>query len=512
MMPEARQVGNQQLVSRAKQQLTWLLPLVVLLFGLGLRLVDLTDPPFDFHPTRQLRAAIIARGMYYEMLPTADAVVREQASQLRSMLKTYEPQVFERLVALTYLAAGGEHLWIARLYAILFWCLGGWFLFDLARRMVSWIGGLAALAYYLLLPLAVTASRSFQPDPLVTVWILASLWCAYRWHQACTWRWALATGLIAGLTLLIKVTAVFFLAPAVVILVLDMWGLRQALRRWEVWAAAGLAVLIPASYYIAQLGSYSASYFEFWTGSFYNMWVDPSFYVQWLKILDRLFNLALLVAGVVGVAMVPARGVRSALLSMWLGYGVYGLVFPFQIQSHEYYSLMFVPVVALSLAPLGELLVKTLQTRACFWRLVAAAALLVGVGYPTWLTYTGLIGVNYAGEAAAWTKMGQALPAEGQIIALTHDYGVRIGYYGWRFVHLWPGSEEFSMLARRASRSGEEAADFEQLFLAETQNMDYFLVTRFDQLEAQPLLRDRLYSQYPILAQGDGYILFDLEP
>jgi hypothetical protein len=64
----------------------------------------------------------------------------------------------------------------------------------------------------------------------------------------------------------------------------------------------------------------------------------------------------------------------------------------------------------------------------------------------------------------------------------------------------------------RASSSGEETVDFEQLFLTETQNMDYFLVTRFDQLEAQPMLRDRLYAEFPIVAQGNGYILFDLKP
>ena len=511
-MPEAPTTRNLKKSSSIRNQLAWLLPLALLLFGLGLRLVDLTDPPFDFHPTRQLRAAIIARGMYYEMLPSADPVLREQASHLRLILKSYEPQVFERLVALTYLATGGEHLWIARLYAILFWCLGGWFLFDLARRMVSWGGGMVALAYYLLLPLAISASRSFQPDPLVTLWILASVWTAYRWSLVRTWRWGVATGLVAGLTLLIKVTAVFFIAPAITLLVLDMWVLRQALRRWEVWTAAGLIALIPAAYYIAQMGDYSASYFEFWTGSFYNLWLEPSFYIQWLKILDRLFNLALLVAGLIGVAAVTARGPRNALLGMWLGYGVYGMVFPFQIRSHEYYSLMFVPVVALSLAPLGKLLLETLHSKPIFWRLVAVAALLVGVAYPVWTTYTGLVGVNYAGEASAWTKMGQELPPEGQIIALTHDYGVRIGYYGWRFVHLWPGTEEYNMLSMRASSSGEESADFEQQFKAETQDMDYFLVTRFDQLEAQPLLKDRLYGQYPIAAQGDGYILFDLKP
>jgi hypothetical protein len=30
-------------------------------------------------------------------------------------------------------------------------------------------------------------------------------------------------------------------------------------------------------------------------------------------------------------------------------------------------------------------------------------------------------------------------------------------------------------------------------------------------LDAQPLLKDKLYSTYPISQKGDGYIVFDLD-
>ena len=47
----------------------WLgLALLAFLLGLAVRLYDLTDPPLDFHPTRQLHSALIARGMYYQNL------------------------------------------------------------------------------------------------------------------------------------------------------------------------------------------------------------------------------------------------------------------------------------------------------------------------------------------------------------------------------------------------------------------------------------------------------------
>ena len=43
---------------------TFWLVLIMLLAAL-LRLVDLTDEPLELHPTRQFRALIIARAIYY---------------------------------------------------------------------------------------------------------------------------------------------------------------------------------------------------------------------------------------------------------------------------------------------------------------------------------------------------------------------------------------------------------------------------------------------------------------
>ena len=64
----------------------WCILLVLFLAGLGIRLYDLTDLPLDFHPTRQLRSAIIARGIYYEMQPNPDAYRQSAALQAMNSL------------------------------------------------------------------------------------------------------------------------------------------------------------------------------------------------------------------------------------------------------------------------------------------------------------------------------------------------------------------------------------------------------------------------------------------
>ena len=43
--------------------------LVLFVAALTIRLYDLTDPPLDFHPTRQLLSAIKARAIYYRTRP-----------------------------------------------------------------------------------------------------------------------------------------------------------------------------------------------------------------------------------------------------------------------------------------------------------------------------------------------------------------------------------------------------------------------------------------------------------
>ena len=40
--------------------------------------------------------------------------------------------------------------------------------------------------------------------------------------------------------------------------------------------------------------------------------------------------------------------------------------------------------------------------------------------------------------------------------------------------------------------------------------MDYFLVTRIREFTRQKELHECLYNNYPLVAEGEGYLLFDL--
>lgn len=84
---------------------------------------------------------------------------------------------------------------------------------------------------------------TMTPDtPLLFFWV-AALWATARLHATGDGRWWLAVGLLAGLALASKYTAVLFGAGLLLWLAMDP-GARRWFRRWELWAGGVLAALV----------------------------------------------------------------------------------------------------------------------------------------------------------------------------------------------------------------------------------------------------------------------------
>ncbi|KXK13046.1 MAG: hypothetical protein UZ14_CFX002001785 [Chloroflexi bacterium OLB14] len=162
----------------------WFL-LFILLLSLGglLRLIDITDEPLDFQPSRQLRNSLVAREIYYSVLPSATDEQRQLSKSFADSVGKYEPPVIESIVAYSYFLTGGENIAVARVWVTLFWLMAGIALFDLMKRAVSPWSALIALSFYLVLPFSVQASRSFQPDPLMTSAFVIGIYFLYRWSE-----------------------------------------------------------------------------------------------------------------------------------------------------------------------------------------------------------------------------------------------------------------------------------------------------------------------------------------
>ncbi len=497
----------------------WFLTLIILLaLGGLLRLIDITDPPLDFQPSRQLRNSLVARDIYYSLLPSAAEPERELASSFARSVGKYEPPIIESLVALSYFISGGESIVPARVWETLFWLAAGLALFDLARRAISPWAGLVALAYYVILPFSVQASRSFQPDPLMTSAFVAGIYFLYRWSEdltpgpstltgtrpvrrgVTTWKWTVLTGVLLGFATLVKIVIAFFSGAVAIALVLftlkkDFWRSRQ------VWVMAALMILPAFIYYILLTSGRSNEYFFAWTVSLIKLITSTDFYSKWLSFLGSLFGLTVLFLSIVGALIAPAR-LRWLLVSLWVGYLLYGLTLPFQMYTHSYYHIQLIPIVALGLAAAVNPLLEYASALSPARRVSFIAVILVLIGYQSWVARSILIAEDFRHEPAFWEKVGQVIPADANVIGLTQDYGFRLMLWGWRKVNLWPLSTDLSEVQNGNTDVADNFTDL-------TEGREYFLVTAFGQLEKQPDLKEIL-DQYPIAAQGDGYILYDL--
>ena len=482
----------------------WILLFIVFGLGLGIRLYDLFDPPLDFHATRQLHSAIKARGYYYQWATDKPEWQRQIALELGSREETIEPPFMEFITALTYLAAGGETLWIARLYSILFWLIGGIGLFLLSRTLAGIDGAIIAVLYFLALPFGIFASRTFQPDPLMTTLIIFSLWSALRWHRSATWGHAVTAGLLAGLAILSKAVAVFFVGPALAGMILAGLGFRKAIRSHQVWLIGLLAILPYAIYFIyasAIAGFLDQGNYRF----FPHLWIEPAFYLRWIEALRGTVVFEWVIVALLGVWMARQPAQRGLLAGAWIGYGIYSMALPYHTITHSYYQLPVMGLTALGLALAAGAGFSHLHTPEKLTRWFMYGLLLVVTAVNLWNVRVTLVEADYRSEAIFWQRLGEEIGHEVKVVGLTHDYGFRLAYWGWAPSTNWMTSSDYA-LRELAGQNFE----FDPLFEEAIDGKDIFLVTLLNEMAGQPELRNKLYSEYPVTEMPD-YVIFDLQ-
>lgn len=496
--------------------------MILIVVGFGIRLYDLTDLPLDFHPTRQLLSAHKARGMYYQALSESEEWKRRFAIQQWKVRAAVEPEVVERLVAITYRYTG-EKLWVARIYSSAFWILGGVFLYFLARNMVSGEAALAAVAFYLFLPYGLVASRSFQPDPLMVMLIIGFWWAVWQLAETLaikenpptsvkdgkksTWLWAVLAGLMGGLAIYIKFVAAFFVISGGLGALLGRAPIRNLVRRVELWVMIGLGIL-PGTIYLIQ-GVWVQGYLtqQFGGRFFPALLLEPSYYLGWAGMLILVVGALFLILGVLGIFFFQTDRQQRFAMSLWSGYILFGLYFNYHISTHDYYSLPLIPIVALCITPIAGSLLGNLSMIASFpWKRASLYGLLIlGLFLSLWDLRAQLKNVDYRPQAEYWAQIGDLLGRDAQVVALTQDYGMRLAYWGWLAPVTWPYSGDLSYHSSRG-----EDTEFEALFLKLTQGQEYFLVTDFEEIERQPWLQEKLKTGYSLSYQGDEFVVYDL--
>jgi hypothetical protein len=138
-------------------------------------------------------------------------------------------------------------------------------------------------------------------------------------------------------------------------------------------------------------------------------------------------------------------------------------------------------------------------------RLFISAVFVFGAALLVLKSREELVSSDYRYEETYWKKLGETIGHDKKVVALTHDYGYRLSYWGFISPRLW--ETQGDQVVDRLSGSVEKP--FEQQFVEMTDGYDYFLVTLINDFNSQANLHDYLLQHYAY-TEGEGYLLFDL--
>lgn len=478
---------------------TAVLAVLLVVAGAALRLPGLSVPPLD-DPIRQYRSAIIARGYVPELLQGLAPEARQAAEAAASAHPLIEPPLMEHGAAWIYRALGREDLAWARTQSVLAWSLGGLAMFWLALQFVAGPAALAAVAVWTFLPFAIRTSRWFTPDPLMTALMVFAFAATVSYERRPT---VARAGLLAfgvGAALFVKAVSVFFLAPAVLAVVL--LG-HATLRAKAVTIGIAIVAAAPAAWYYATLELHT----EY--GPFPELLRQPVFWRDWAMMIARVVSWPVMVAAPVGM-LVASGPLRRLLIWLLAGYVAFGIVFTHHIHTHDYYSLPLVAIVALALGALVDRIGRQAAPRVQ----VAAAGVVVAV-----CAVMGVLAVMEAqrsertaairAEAARYERIGQIVGHSQRVLSLDETYGLALNYHGYMGTIHWPDSGDLAM----AALTGGRVVTAEERLRAEA--ADFFVSTSRAQFDFQPDLKPALERRHPLL-ERDGepdrwhFVVYDL--
>jgi len=493
-----------QAVKPRKKSLFVFLTILVVLLGACIRLYDLSDAPLDFHPTRQLHSALMARGMYYQRT-SEDSTKALQAVEQWKLEGLIEPPIMEWLTAFGYRLVGAVDLRIPRLIAIAFWLCAAVLLAVTIKDQQDEKAALIGISFFLFYPYGIIASRSFQPETLLVFFLAFFLLALLQWEEKRTWVWAVFAGLLGGLAIFVKTVAVFFIAGMWLGWLLSEKNWKIAFKNTRLWVALVLTVLPYGLYLMYGLWVNTGLAGQFSLRFFPSLWTDIAFYLRWLSNLRRVISIAWLAAGLLGILLMEKKSTRNILLGALLGYILLGFTLPHHISTHDYYHLPLFLFVAFGVSSLFYALWGWIKTKGLIIQIASCLILCALFGVYAMDARSTFNKEDYRPEVLYWEELGALFQPQDKVVALSQDYSYRLTYWGWIIPRNWPNLDDIAL-----RQTAGLDVDLEDYFVDYTYGYDYFLVTDYEELARQPQLAEWLHQNFALVSDASDYSLYDL--
>lgn len=507
----SRNYENQFIVRN--ESMRWLIALILFVTSFGIRVVGVTQIPMNYHPIKQYRAALTARAFYYSQLDDIPGWEKEVAESSLHRIGFLGPPVVDSIAATIYRIFGAEALWIPKLLSSIYWMVGGFFLYAIAHKMMSEDAALVSTSIYLFLPFGVISSQSFQPDPLMIMLMIISIYTIIVQHDHPTIIGLMGMGIISAAAILVKPVSVFIIFGAYFVLQYHKKGLNRNLVLDKDNILFVLFALFPALLYYGYGILNTEALDQQAQKSFIpQLFLQFNFWDGWLKRIRIAVGFTMFLGGMLGVFLYPAGWQKKLLFGLWIGYLAMCFAFNYTISTHDYYHLPLFPIIALSFGSFADILTQNLRQQASHRHLqlgiwgILFLALFLGAG----TSVQALRKLpDYQSEILLAEDVGKAVSHSTRNIFLAPHDGKALMYYGKLSGQYWPywyDIRDEKLWGIKNLLPGERLH-----ILGAGINPEYFIVTDLEELENQSDLKEYLNENFPVAIKDSRFVIYQLE-
>jgi hypothetical protein len=363
-----------------------------------------------------------------------------------------------------------------------------------------------ATVYYLLLPSSILVSRSFQPDALMMLTFIASLFAILKYNEEpSAMKLAMAAG-VTGLTLVHRPLVLFALLAAFIALAVLKRGVWKGLFHRHVTTFFIIALLPTALYY--GYGVFIADFFRWKLETSFRPYLllHREFWIGWLNGVTLELGTTALVGALVGLPILRSGVSRAVVVGLGIGYVAFGLLFTMHIHTHSYYHAQLIPIIALPLGGMAAFIVHWLRgTWKEYWWFPAIGILALAM-------FTGFQEVRrelgkqvFESEEVA-KEIGAIVRHSSRVVFLAPYYGLPLQYNGELTGQPWPRSMTHGLYGK----PGEKPRSVEDRLKTLGFTPEYFVITdlyRFTRLHTD--LKEWLTNSCFLLAETPQYLIYN---
>lgn len=427
---------------------------------------------------REYTSAIFARAFYFRSNAQVEDWRRDIAVITMNQQPVLEPPLVEYLVSLIYRVMGREEIYYARFLTGAFWLAGGIFMYLITKKLLSTEAAFFATLYYLFAPMGVIISRSFQPDSLMMMLFLISLYALVLYFEKPSLRRLLLAAVFTGITLLLRPLVSYAIFCAFLAL-----SLYQS-KNWKKIIDLPLIIfsvvsLLPSLIYYGY-GIIFAGFMRWKVSNSFMPYllVKKDFWLGWSDIVINVAGFTPLLLALLGFFLLGNRRVQYLVIGLVVSFMLFTVTFTYHIHTHPYYHIQLFPIIGLSASPIIVETVKSIMQRihsiGRFWWIPVVAALLF-VPYVAYREVRNSLYQIHMEDPAVAREIGELINHSPRAVYVANYYGVPLEYYGEFGGAPWPVRIEDEFYRQ----PGEQERTVQQRLDALSFTPEYFVITDF---------------------------------